>query len=470
MVITIWELFHYLYRRRWLIILATFLCIAAAYLYVAQKQTYNAQIIIQYNDQSVKEGRALDDAPFDAYEIAQPKVITNTIAALGSSKTVDNIRSKIKVEPIIPDSIVTQKTAREEDGEAYEYYPNVYTVSYTGTLYDSASTVRDILDALVESYLVFYTEKYLNLATINDVTYQLGTGGYDYIERAELLQNNLSDTADALERYYAANPYFRSTTTGLSFGDLEKEYARIKNNLMPKLFSDILHGQITKDRDLLINKYHERMDQLLLDAHSFDERAALSEDRMNSFADANRDVPNGYNYAGNGDNDDKLPILEGIDSSRTLQEQTTYDSLMMSYVDNSVAANNDRLDIEYCKNVIDSFSEVRERSADLKSTTEVVLEQIRQIESELDELYTLTNTTVDDYNAYIATQHISVLTGVRYYETVSRPFYILIAVVLGVALSCVCIVTYELTKAYTFYRTRRGRRADDVEKGEKPME
>ena len=50
------------------------------------------------------------------------------------------------------------------------------------------------------------------------------------------------------------NGEFRSSRTGYSFQDLQDEFAFLKEVEVRQLFSRILAEQITKDRDLLLDK------------------------------------------------------------------------------------------------------------------------------------------------------------------------------------------------------------------------
>ena len=71
------------------------------------------------------------------------------------------------------------------------------------------------------------------------------------------------------------------------------------------------------------------MEQYGLAGKNASEKSALAEDRMNAYVDANVDVPNSYNTARSGNNDD-VAIIQDVhdDFDRRIQEQTTYDYLI----------------------------------------------------------------------------------------------------------------------------------------------
>ena len=74
----------------------------------------------------------------------------------------------------------------------------------------------------------FYNYKYAKLASINDVAYSEEMGNYDYLDMAFMLSENVDSIETLLNGYYQGNPKFRSTSTGLTFGDLAKEYGYLQ--------------------------------------------------------------------------------------------------------------------------------------------------------------------------------------------------------------------------------------------------
>ena len=167
MSLTIWDLIKYLYKWKIAIIITVICSFLASNLYVSSNQSYTSEIIIKYADSCIKDGRNLDGEVFDVYEIASPTVIAEALKSLDGNYSVDSIRSKIKIIPVIPDTETKIREAKEKDGEEYVYNPDIYRVTFEGNHNFSDTQVRDILDAVVENYLSFYNEKYLHLATLS---------------------------------------------------------------------------------------------------------------------------------------------------------------------------------------------------------------------------------------------------------------------------------------------------------------
>lgn len=217
MNISIWDIFKYLFKWKIFIIAVVIVSILLSYFYVNTHQTYNATAVIQLDDECIKKGDAPDGTKFDYNEIVSPNVMTEVIKELNLSKTVDSLRTRITITPIIPETEKEIQESMEKEGEKYEYFPNTFQLGYSGRGGESAGYVRDILESVVDNYIEFYTEKYAQLASINDVAYSEEMGNYDYIEMADMLTANLDDTISTLDSYYEKDSKFRSTTTGMSF-------------------------------------------------------------------------------------------------------------------------------------------------------------------------------------------------------------------------------------------------------------
>ncbi|MCD8390843.1 MAG: hypothetical protein LUD03_03255 [Firmicutes bacterium] len=220
MVLTIWDLIKAVYKHKFAIIAVTLAAFVCSYLYIDRHQSYTAQTVVEYKDACIKEGKSLDGETFDVYEMISPSVISDVIDDLSLNHSVESIRSQITIEPIVPDSQAVIKEATEEEGEEYTYYPTSYVVSFEATTAFTYAEARDILDSLIQNYLTYYTEKYLNLATLQEIDYGMENADYDYIEKAEILRDNINATVDTLSSYSNASSSFRSTSTGYTFNDI----------------------------------------------------------------------------------------------------------------------------------------------------------------------------------------------------------------------------------------------------------
>ena len=129
MKFSIWDIFKYIYKWKFVIIITALVSFLISIAYVEIFQSYNAQVVIRYNDSSIARGKTPDEKDFDPYEIVSPDVITAVINDLSLSETVDSIRSRVTINAVIPDAELTIKASKLENGEDYDYLPNTFSVS-----------------------------------------------------------------------------------------------------------------------------------------------------------------------------------------------------------------------------------------------------------------------------------------------------------------------------------------------------
>lgn len=450
MKLTIWDLFKYVLRHKVMIILGTVFALIAANLYVNKIQTYSAEVVIRYKDACVSEGRTLSGGEFDSNEIISPKVIANANRKLAFGVTDDKIRMNTKITPIIPSGAQSLQESKQKLGEEYEYHPNTFRIKYKGN--SSYYQTRDTLDKLIDSYFKYYNEKYLYLASVSEIEDNLNDSKYDYLEQAEIMQDNIDKAISVLNSYISSNAY-RSPSTGMTFNDVIDEFEYLSEFRMPLIFSQIYTARLSKNKDLLINKYSERSEQNLLNAKNSTEKATTAEDKMDAYVNANVKVPNSYNYSKDDNNDDVMIIQDVHDDNRTrtIQTQTTYDNLIKNYVNDSVGSNNSTIDADHCQKVIKIFSTAADSSIDYDAYENSVKTEIANTLSDLKGMYQTAYKLIDDYNAYIPASHIECLTGVRYYENVYASLYYLIALVIGFSLLCIIAIAIEIIKRYAEY-------------------
>nr|QGT51265.1 hypothetical protein Firmicute1046_3410 [uncultured Firmicutes bacterium] len=450
MKLTIWDLFIFLFKHKLMILVTVAAALILSCVFVDHIQTYSSEVVIQYKDACISEGKALDGSKFDANEIISPKVVINANKDLPFELTDDNVRSNTKIVPVISESESAIQEAKLKDGEAYEHHSNVYRVIYKGN--HSFFDTRDTLDRLIENYFKYYNEKYIYLATVSEIDYNLGKGDYDYIEQAEILQDNIDASIDVLQSYVGSDDEYRSPTTGMTFNDLINEFSYLSDFKMPQIFSEIYTAKLTKNRTLLLNKYTERKEQNELNAKNSFEKASLAEDRMNAYVTANVNVPNSYNSNQN-DGDDNVTIIHAIEEDKVdrIHEQTTYDTLIKNYIADRIGVNNNNIDAQHCADVINIFSTPAYAGINYEQYKKDVEQDIDQTLDKLKELYGIAFALIDDYNSYIPQKHIECLTGIRSYKNVYPAVYILFALLLGFALACIAAISYEIMKKYASY-------------------
>lgn len=447
MKITIWDVFSYINKWKLGILAMTLATMLAAFWYVDNNQTYIAETIIRYTDQNAKSGLTPDGRTLDVYEIISPNIIQGALEDLNIKESVERIRSKIIITPIIPNEVIELKKSKNKEGEEYEYFPTDYSIKYTAASDKSGAYARDIVEAIIENYGIYYSEIYLNNAVIPKIDFDSDINNHDYLEVAEVINSSASSIIKYLEGLHGANADFRSPITGMSFYDLASNYKTIKNYDLPALFSNIFNAQITKDKEALLKKYRYRKEQYELTSQHQSQSADVALSVMQSFVESNKSVPNSYNRDDDGEGFRTQDIYVGEKSGRA---KTTYDSLMDNYVSDGVGAAVSLIDSSYCQTVIETFSKPVNKNIDYEAAKADAERSIEYIRNKMSQLYDLTHATIKDYNSLNVNRHIESLTGTTIKTGLSLRFYLLVSCILGVMLGVLLAIAIEI-----IYKLRR---------------
>lgn len=439
MKITIWDVFSYINKWKVGIVEIVMLSLLATALYVNNHQTYNAETIIKYTDQNVRSGYTPTGEKLDVYEIISPNIISRAIEDLNINNSVENIRSRVIITPIIPDEVLEIKKAKAKEAEEYHYFPVSYSVRFVAGSDKNGGYARDIVEAIIKNYSIYYAETYLNNAIIPEIDYDTDIKTHDYLEIAEVMDSAVSSTIQYLEECYSSDMDFRSPVTGMSLNDLTTDYKAIKNFDIPALFSNIRNAQITKDREALLKKYKYRKEQYLLTSEYQTQSSDVAFTLMEGFVESNKSVPNSYNR----DTDSSFNTNNIIihDAKRA---KTTYDDLVDNYVSDGIRAENSLTEADYCEIVLESFSKPADINMDYDTARASADNKINYIRDKLTRLYRTTSATIRDYNSLNASRHIESLSGIVITTSLSLKFYLLVAFVIGLMLGVFASIAFEV--------------------------
>lgn len=442
MKITIWDLIGYINKWKVLILLVVLIFLLLSVLYVNRSQSYSAETLIRYTDLNAKSGLTPNLKQLNVYEIVSPNIISEVIEVLNIREGVEKIRSNVVITPIIPNEILELKKSKIKEGEEYHYFPTDYSIKYTVGSNKDGEYARNIIDAIVKHYGVYYCETYLYNSMIPEADFGTDMNGYDYLEIAEIIDDICSEAIDFLEIRYAPNSDFRSPTTGMNLYDLAEEYRIIKTFDLPSLFSNILNSQLTKNQEVLLKKYKYRKEQLLLKSQHQTEASQVAFSLMEGFAESSKDVPNAY-YKQDSDND--FGTRDIFVNSRLARTKATYDGLVDNYVSDGVGAGDSLIDSDYCESVINAFSSPANTDIDLEDAKTAAEISIEYIKNKMSELYKITFTTITDFNELNASRHIESLSGINIKNNLSLKFYLLVAFAVGLLMGIFSAIFIEIT-------------------------
>ncbi len=444
------QIIRYLKKLLPLIIVFCLLATYAVYFKLSSSNTYIASEVIHYNDEQAEKGLAPTGDKLDVNEIKSSAVMSKVVDKMGLTGiySVDSLISRINITPIEDKDKVAQKEAKLEEGEEYIYEPSTFIVSFAATSGEGADFARTILDETLDVYFEQFSQKYVNVAPANNTIENLAKNDYDFIEMMEQIDTSIDSTLTTLYQRIDQNSYYRSTDTGVSFGELADDFNYLRQVKVSSLFSKIYKHQITKDKEVLISDYTTRIDNNNI---SNTKNESIVEDVVtviDAYVKKMRESGNtniSYEY-----------ILDNL-HERNLQDfvgdQTvTYDELIYSWRDHNEEIQHAIIDSAYCNYVIDTFTSCTGNcggackgsdktctelcNAEYAAIKEEVENEINTLLDELTVLYDTTMKTNDEYNKYLGASYISVLSSASVRESVNVLLYTAIAFFFLMILCC----------------------------------
>ncbi len=360
------DLLGYIRKFQILIIAVSILAGIMGYTALNRMQTYTASAIIRYANSEADRGKAPDGSDLDTTEIYSANVVSEVFSRLGldyAGFNVDDMRARVEVQALRTNEKAALDQALTSKGEEVVEKPVEYKVSFVAMNQDSDNMeefARQFLDEMLDAYISDYGENHINNASpaINDIS-KINSQNYDYLEKAELLKNSISSANNALNRKLeSADEQFRSTATGYSFTDLQKEFALLKNVWVPEVFAYILENHVTQDRDVLIAKYENRIHDHRLSNNKRQEQIAYIRGIIDAYVNMMRESGNTditYEYIIQ-DVDDNWYELDGTEGKYRADQTVEYDTLLEDYRSECIDYEEALVDITYCQYILDVYN------------------------------------------------------------------------------------------------------------------
>ena len=426
------------YLKKWwpLIALMSF-CAGVFFMrYATSNQSYTAQSIIKYNYSTAEDGKTPSGEDLDVSEIFSSTVVKEAIENLGLTVNVDTIRSGGTVTGIVPDDVTKTQEAKIDKGEdVEEYHSTEYIVKLSVNSNYSTEYVRTMLDEILSCYFANFGEKYVDYSTIPNNAAALDGQGYDYIEQAEILNDAVAEITANLGNCQAAHPEFVSSTTGLSLSDLLDEYNYVSDVEIPYLFSEILGGKLTQNREVLLKKYQERYNTYVMDGDVDSEKVAAVLEVIQSYGNKNKDGSLYYQKGARSGTDDDtggFVLSDVYEYDTNIDRTTVYDNLISDYVTILNRKSNNVIDAAYCQYIINVFQGASD-SSDVSDenqafTDQAVEQEIAALQGRLNTLYETLSLTMKEYNEYCGAVNLGVLASTTVSEKINVKLYILLGV------------------------------------------
>lgn len=427
---------NYIKKWKYLIILFMIAGGSVFYLLFSKRQIYTAYTQISYTNDNAKNGKTPSGADIDVSKIYASNVVARAIESLGMDLDVDFVRNGIVVEPVITEEEQTRKEALLSEGEAYDEKPTEYYISFSAGSEYSADFVKNVLNAVINSYFTYYGERYVAQAITPNNIENLSGAQFDYIDKVDIIKQSIEDILSYLR---VNDESFRSSKTGYSFYDLSSLYTFIRDVSIDRLYVEILTGRLTKDKDVLIEKYKADIKSL---KRQLEGEIEQSEGLLELMGQYNPKILTAQEYSAafdsenSGDSIILQDIYERTDSEgRTVYSENTYDTLMNRYVSYNKTRYELEKKIDEKEYIVSVFTS--EPEADISASGEETDRKINNLSESLNELYDIFYQTGHEYNDYLVGKNIAINSSVKAKEKLNLKIYLIIALVLFWGGGCV---------------------------------
>ena len=424
------NIFRYLKQFSLLIFLLAVVGSVAIFLYGKSQQRYIATVVIQYTNTGAKEGLTPDGSPLDVTEIYSSTVIDRALRELESSANIDSVRSNCYVEEVNPEDQQKLNEALIEKGQESTYIPDTYKVFFVADSDKDEDYAWNILDSIIKNYCEFYTEKYVEEQLQSNDSLAMLQGEYDFIESAQILENDVSQMLDYLLTQRANWPNFRSVETGYTYGDLYNIYSYLYSYDIPNLYSLILGTAETKDIEVLKNRLTKDSEDLQLSIDQCQQQANHLKLLIDNYSGRNKEMMD-YHYqsAENGTES----ILKDVEYNHEhSNKETTYDGLIQEYVDLNIDVRQKTIEKEHKEYLLSVFEAEDHAQGQKTFSSEEIREKINRCAELANKYYQYVENTGRELNRQLSANYLAMISSINVQPTVNIKLYLALAIILFV--------------------------------------
>ena len=425
------NIFRYLKQFSLLIFLLAVVGSVAIFLYGKSQQRYIATVVIQYTNTGAKEGLTPDGSPLDVTEIYSSTVIDRALRELESSANIDSVRSNCYVEEVIPEDQQKLNEALIEKGQESTYIPDTYKVFFVADSDKDEDYAWNILDSIIKNYCEFYTEKYVEEQLQSNDSLAMLQGEYDFIESAQILENDVSQMLDYLLTQRANWPNFRSVETGYTYGDLYNIYSYLYSYDIPNLYSLILGTAETKDTEVLKNRLTRDSEDLQLSIDQCQQQANHLKLLIDNYSGRNKEMMDYHYHNSNSQDGGTEYILKDVEYDKDNHDkETTYDGLIQEYVNLNINTRQKQIEKAHNEYLLSVFNNALETENRKVLTTEELQEKIDQCNALIRKYDKDVEETGRELNRFLSADYLNMVSSINVSTSVNLKLYLVIAVVL----------------------------------------
>ncbi|MBE6607640.1 MAG: hypothetical protein E7633_03690 [Ruminococcaceae bacterium] len=434
------EIIKKLWTRKSLIALFMSVALLLCYFGLFMCQSYTATVYVKYTENNVVNGKASNGEKIDPYEIAQPYVVIKALEQMGvETNNVTDISQRITITPIVSKAEQDKYASWIDEFSDYKNTeenkptPIYYRVEFSTN--EGTQFAKNFLSALVHQYRSYYTEKYDGFYDVSAIPESVILDS-DYYQAVNKLQINVKETVRYLNNIATSDVDFRSSTTGYSINDLIDLFRQLIETEIAPTTQYILDTGVSKDAATLIASLRQSSDTAQRESDENLLKASTQKQLMELYAEKNKEYVSTIIDPDNYDNQVRVDVER---DNAYVQNMTTYDQLMLDYVDYAVNSENLLIDKSYINESLSKFGNIT-------SGAEAPIEKIANIYDQYAFLMDITEHTLDGYNEFRCSRVLLQASGVQISENLPELIYYTISLILAFCLGCGYIITQEFMK------------------------
>lgn len=451
------DIFRYFRKFGILIFLVAVLGFAATYLYTKTNQKYTATATIKYTNSEIEDGLNPDGSKLDVSEVYSSSVISQAMDFLGEPGPLNIIRSRCYVQKVIPAEQKAINDALIDKGEDVTYIPDTYKINLVVDGRYGEQYARNALDAILQSYCTFYTEKYVEGKLSINPSSGLLENGYDYYECIRILENDTNDMIEFLKAKKDDYPDFRSSKTGYSYKDLYDIYMQFKNYVLPELYAKVLKGPQMKDGVVLKNHIANDIAQSQQNEAVQKEQRKKITDLVDNYVEKNLGMPGEME---DGDTIASDYILDHIEEEKGsgANAETTYDGLILEIVgiDKNIAGK--EIDRGFDTEILEKFNGISSVESGSSEEHSEIEQLINEYEGNLSKYYDIVSATGKELNLAVSADYLKMLSTVRVYPAINSKMYLTLSLILFFIIGCLGAIVlgrFDDMVAYILYTDKK---------------
>lgn len=451
------KLLSYIWEKRKFFVTTAILLVVLFLGYSFYMTFFSQSMVISFIYPNSEKGQYPDGTRLNIYDIISDRVIADAVyeynKASGSEDlTIQDIKSSVSVTEYVSPSLQDKIQAARSSGQDYVYFANEFYVKCAPVnrldfkdyrhlfgLLPKADN-RIFAQKLYESYLYYFMNEHTEMNIIPRMTMNINYDNYDYLEIADVFENNVSMNINYLEAKNSQNGSFVSKRTGMTFNDLIVELKGMQNLQIQNLKAFVSSSKLAKNPGEFVNKLKAE-----------NESATVEYNKLKGESEVSKTAMDQYDHTF-----EENIVITGIDDEMGLYQarpKTAYDTVTKRALDKGVEAQNILKDIEENNRLIEIYQSsnlTNEERQRLSAVADSMIAEIRDLNGELVEK---ANMTVEDFLQEKSSDYIRGKNSGRNYLSV----HVLIRCVMMFCLGMVLALILALAKDF-YSRSRQAYR------------